>query len=238
MLSPELQSHALALVQAMSSPGWRWAAGCHLLPYRADALAALLRDELVAAAETSLQAHDDIEFAALCRGVARLLPQLTAAQRPAFEGLLRDSLDALPLTWIVSVIEAVSPVLDAAALEALAERAWSARASPPFAAWLAPAFPPATRWPRLVEALPGLAPSGVEDAVTADALAQAVQALLAAPQAQREQAWSQALSMLPVERARACSWMAGLAPLALSLDRQATLALAARATLDVGAWWP
>ncbi|HRH15371.1 MAG TPA: hypothetical protein PK225_13600, partial [Azonexus sp.] len=99
-------------------------------------------------------------------------------------------------------------------------------------------FPPATRWPRLVEALPGLAPSGVEDAVTADALAQAVQALLAAPQAQREQAWSQALSMLPVERARACSWMAGLAPLALSLDRQATLALAARATLDVGAWWP
>jgi len=238
VLSPELQSHALALVQAMSSPGWRWAAGCHLLPYRADALAALLRDELVAAAETSLQAHDDIEFAALCRGVARLLPQLTAAQRPAFEGLLRDSLDALPLTWIVSVIEAVSPVLDAAALEALAERAWSARASPPFAAWLAPAFPPATRWPRLVEALPGLAPSGVEDAVTADALAQAVQALLAAPQAQREQAWSQALSMLPVERARACSWMAGLAPLALSLDRQATLALAARATLDVGAWWP
>jgi len=32
--------------------------------------------------------------------------------------------------------------------------------------------------------------------------------------------------------------MAGLAPLALSIDRRATLSSAARAILDVGGWWP
>jgi len=124
-----------------------------------------------------------------------------------------------------------------AALDALAERAWSARSGPLFAAWLAPAFAPAARWPRLIEALPGLAPAGAEDGVTAAALALAVQALLVAPSTVREQAWTRALSSPPVERERASLLMAGLAPLALSLDRRATLASAGRAILDVGAWW-
>jgi len=237
VLSPDLQAHAQLLVQAIPSPGWRWAAACHLSAVRADATAALLRDELVAAAATSLQAQDDVEFAALCRAVARLVPQLAPDQRPAFERVLHDALAGLPPAWIVSVVPAVLPVLDEAALDALAERAWSAHSGPLFAAWLAPAFAPATRWPRLIEALPGLGPAGAEDGVTAAALALAVQALLVAPSTVREQAWTRALSSPPVERERASLLMAGLAPLALSLDRRATLASAGRAILDVGAWW-
>jgi hypothetical protein len=238
VLSPELQAHAQMLVQSIPLPGWRWAAGCHLLAVRADATAALLRDELVAAMETSLQAHDDPEFAALCRALARLLPQLDADQRPAFERVLREALQALPADWIVSVAPAMLPVLDEAALDALAARAWAARSGPLHAAWLAPAFAPTTRWQRLTEALPGLAPSGVEDGVTAECLSQAVQSLLAAPTAVREQAWIQVVSSLPVGRARVAMLMAGLVPLALSIDRRATLASASRAVLDVGAWWP
>lgn len=238
VLSPELQAHAQALVDAIPLAGWRWAAGCQLLATRADATAALRRDELVAAAESSLQAHDDVEFAALCRALARLLPQLAPAQRPAFERMLQDALVQLPDAWIISVVEAMPSALDAATLDALAERAWAARPGPLLAAWLASALAPERRWPRLIEALPGLAPSDVSDGVTADALARAAQALASAPLAVRELAWAQAVSTLPATRTRAALLMAGLVPLAVSLDRCATLAATARATLDVSAWWP
>lgn len=238
VLSPELQTHAQALVQAIPLPGWRWAAGCHLMALGTDTGAAVWRDELVADSEHALQAHDDVEFAALCRALARLLPRLTATQRPAFELMLQDALGQLPDAWIVSVVEALPSVLDAARLDALAERAWAARPSPLLAAWLASVLAPERRWPRLIEALPGLAPSEVSDGVTADALARAAQALASAPLAVREQAWAQAVSALPAPRTRAALGMAGLAPLASSLDRHATLAAAARATLDVAAWWP
>ena len=238
VLPPELQAHAQSLVQAIPLPGWRWAAGCHLLAVRTDATAALLRDELVMAAENSLQAHDDVEFAALCRALARLLPQLAPAQRPAFERMLQDALVQLPDSFIVSVVDAMPAALDASALDALAERAWAARPSPSLAVWLAPALAPERRWPRLIEALPGLAPSSVDDGATADALARAAQALASAPLAVREQAWSQTVSALPATRTRAALLLAGLAPLALSLDRRAMLASAARTMLDVCAWWP
>lgn len=86
--------------------------------------------------------------------------------------------------------------------------------------------------------LPGLAPSDLNGGVTAEALARVAQALASAPLALREQAWSQALSTLPAPRTRAALLSAGLAPLALSLDRRATLAAAACPMLGVLARWP
>jgi hypothetical protein len=99
-------------------------------------------------------------------------------------------------------------------------------------------IPEPKRWSLLRAGLKKIVAEHTGSNVDADQLSGTVAALLEAPIEHRQQAWLDACGELRGQRAVVAAYLAILAPLGASSHNEAMLGTAARALLDVQAWWP
>ncbi len=265
-LPDTLIDDALATLRRMTDEAWRCLAVLHLLPRIAPADRAAVLQEAAALLEgqVAVNAEEvDRYRRAACAALARALPATGAADRDRLHQGLKNLLGSVGTAWIPGLIEDVLPVLSPAEAEALAERALAGRnLFTPLAA--SRCVPPPRRWSLLLDALAAIVPGDADEPVMADLLARTIAALLDAPEEIRRDAWQRALGLSTVappatsgaagspassgadraasrlrgERAGVALYLAALAPLGASVQREATLAAAARSLLTVQRWWP
>lgn len=174
---------------------------------------------------------------AACRALGRVIPALDETARHLCQSRLRELLRIVDPGWIPGLMKYVSPALNSDEAQTLAKRALAQpNVFTPLAA--SRVFPAPMRWSLCLSSLEGIPLGKSNDPVYADVLASTVDALLEAPDDVRLHAWRQACARLRGERAAVASHLAVLAPLAASVQRQATLSAAAGSLLVVQSWWP
>lgn len=240
-LPASLVPEALEMARRMVVDRWRWVALCHLLPRLAGGEREIALHEVhtFVAGGTLLADSDELQrfLTAACRALGRVIPVLDGTVRDLLQNRLREMLRSVDPGWIPGLMEDVAPAVDADEVERLVERAL---AKPNMLTPLAVSrvLPAPRRWSLRLASLEGIPLGKSEDLAYADLLASTVDALLEAPDDVRLHAWQQACSRLRGERAAVSLRLAALAPLAASVQRQATVSAAARSLIDVQAWWP
>lgn len=239
-LPDTLINDALATVRRMTDEAWRCLALLHLLPRVAPADRAAVLQEAAPLLDGQVAVDaDEVDryVQAACIALARALPATDPSERDRLQHGLDHLLGSVGAAWIPGLIEDVLPVLSPAEAELLAERALAA---PNLFTSLAASrcMPPPRRWALLLDALAVIVPGDADERVIADQLARTVAALLEAPEEIRREAWQRALGRLRGKRAGVALYLAALAPLGASIQREETLVNAARSLLDVQAWWP
>ncbi len=233
---------ALAMARRMKPERWRWAALCHLLPQLSGAEQAVVRQEVVAGATNAslFGASEELQrfSTAACRALGHAIAALEqGADRNALHTRLLQLLHSIDPGWIPGLMQGVMPALSAIENKQLATRAL---ATPNLFTALAVSrvIPEPERWSLLIAGLKKIVADHTGSNVDVDQLSGTVAALLEAPIEHRQQAWLDACGELRGQRAVVATYLAILAPLGASTDNEAILGAAARALLDVQAWWP